>query len=115
MENLLHNQTPISPLTTVDARQDFSSNKKKITIGVLLALIIVGLIFYFSKTREGPTVLSPEERASLIESIKKEAQPVLTQAQKADLIESMKLESANSTVLTDESRSNLIDQIKNIK
>lgn len=115
MENLLQNQTPISPLTTIDARQDSSRHRTKIISGVLLLIAIAGLVLFLTKSREGPTVLSPDERARLIESIKKEAQPVLSQAQKEELAQSIKIESQDAPVLTDESRSNLIDQIKNIK
>lgn len=115
MENLLQNQTPISPLTTIDARQDFSSNKTKIVIGALFILAIAGLILFFSKSREGPKALTDKERAELIEKIKKEGQPILSEAQRVELVNNIKTQGQNATALTDESRSNLIDQIKNIK
>ena len=113
MENLLQNQTPISPLNTIDARQDFSSSKIKKIVAMLLLLFVAGFLFYFYKSKQGNTALTDKERAELISKLEKLSKPSLSPIQQTELVNRLETQSKNSGALTPNTKEELINKLIN--
>lgn len=106
-------QGPISPIETIDARQNpFDRNKKGLVLLAVCVVVIAGCIYLISNNKNKPNILTDEERQAIIERIQKQPQDTITQAESDSIIESIKKETAATQPLTDEERSKLIESVK---
>lgn len=113
MQETMMGQGQISPIETIDARQNpFDRNKKSILLLVICVIVVAGSIYLISNNKHRPNILTDEERQAIIERIQKQPQGTITQAESDSIIESIKKETATTPPLTDEERSKLIERIK---